>query len=63
MTFYQGLKKSVKKFAETECPICHSTYTMGVTGTKDGCDECLGIVRNPIDNTIIEDYIPQDAQA
>lgn len=36
-----------------KCPHCKQTYELGITGTVDGCDECLGIVRNPIDHTII----------
>lgn len=37
------------------CPHCLCPYALGVTGTVDGCDTCLGIDRNPIDNTIIEE--------
>lgn len=38
-----------------KCPFCGRAYELGKTGTVDGCDECLGVVRNPIDHTIIED--------
>jgi hypothetical protein len=27
------------------CPHCGDEYTLGVDGTVDGCDECLGITR------------------
>lgn len=27
------------------CPQCHQTFTLGVTGTVDGCDKCTGITR------------------
>ena len=28
------------------CPHCKKTYRIGWTGTVDGCDQCLGIVRD-----------------
>lgn len=28
------------------CPICIQGYRMGYTGTIDGCDKCLGNVRD-----------------
>lgn len=37
------------------CPTCGDLYTLGVTGTVQGCDVCQGISRNPIDHTIIDD--------
>lgn len=37
------------------CPHCEHKYILGKNGTVDGCDECLSIVRNPLDNTIIDD--------
>lgn len=38
------------------CPHCHEGFTLGVNGTVNGCDQCLGILRNPIDNTIIDQH-------
>lgn len=37
------------------CPHCEGKYILGVNGTINGCDECLGIIRNLIDNTIIDE--------
>lgn len=28
------------------CPTCKNGYVMGRNGTVDGCDKCLGIVRD-----------------
>lgn len=36
------------------CPMCGHPYTLGVDGTVDGCDVCLKVVRNAIDNTILD---------
>lgn len=36
------------------CPMCEKEYTLGVNGTVDGCDRCLHVVRNAIDNTVID---------
>lgn len=36
------------------CPHCEEKYTLGQNGTIDGCDECLRVIRNAIDNTIID---------
>ncbi len=41
------------------CPCCGLPYVLGLTGTVDGCDECLSVIRNT-DNTIIETYGPND---
>jgi len=30
----------------TICPKCKRGYRMGYTGTVDGCDRCLGVVRD-----------------
>lgn len=30
---------------QAECPKCHETYTLGVDGTVEGCDQCLGVTR------------------
>jgi len=30
----------------SKCPNCHQGYVMGWNGTSDGCDKCLGIVRD-----------------
>lgn len=35
------------------CQICERNYTLGITGTVEGCDHCLGIERNPRDHSII----------
>lgn len=37
-----------------KCPHCRKAYTLGVDGTVDGCDECTGTVRNPLDHTIVD---------
>jgi len=42
------------------CPMCEMPYALGVNGTVDGCDPCLRVVRNAIDNTIIDE---QEADA
>lgn len=36
------------------CPHCEHKYTLGVNGTVDGCDECMHVIRNAVDNTIID---------
>jgi hypothetical protein len=36
------------------CPHCEKKYRLGINGTVEGCDVCLSIIRNPLDNTIIE---------
>lgn len=36
------------------CPHCEHKYILGVTGTVEGCDECLSIVRNT-DGTVVDD--------
>ena len=36
------------------CPHCKQVYTLGVDGVENGCDVCLGIVRNPLDGTVVE---------
>jgi hypothetical protein len=30
---------------QAECPKCHMEFTLGVNGTVDGCDNCLGTQR------------------
>lgn len=42
------------------CPHCMEEYTLGIDGTVNGCDECEGIVRNPVDNTIINFEIDEE---
>jgi hypothetical protein len=37
------------------CPHCGQRYTLGKNGTVEGCDECEGIIRNHLDNSIIFD--------
>ena len=32
--------------AKCICPICGQEFEMGYTGTVNGCDACLGIVRD-----------------
>lgn len=39
----------------TSCPHCGKPYTLGVDGVVDGCDECMAIVRNPLDHTVVEE--------
>lgn len=36
------------------CPYCENKYTLGKNGTVDGCDECMKVIRNAVDNTIID---------
>ena len=38
----------------TICLYCEGKYKLGFDGTVDGCDACLGIVRNPVDGSIID---------
>lgn len=40
------------------CPYCEHKYKLGFDGTVDGCDECLGIVRNALDHSIITSPVP-----
>lgn len=35
-----------KKGVSATCPFCGSVYLMGVNGIGDGCDVCLGVVRD-----------------
>jgi len=37
------------------CPHCEKRYTLGVNGTVEGCDDCMNVIRNQVDNTIIEE--------
>lgn len=37
------------------CPHCECPYALGVNGTIDGCDDCLKIVRNNLDGTVIDE--------
>lgn len=39
----------------TKCPYCRRVYILGLDGTVDGCDQCEGVVRNPLDHTIIKE--------
>lgn len=41
-----AVRKLIKEFSQRECPHCHETYIIGRTGVVEGCDECLGIVRD-----------------
>lgn len=44
------------------CPTCKRKYILGIDGTVNGCDECWGIVRNPIDHTIVNDEINDELE-
>ena len=44
------------------CPTCLSQYILGITGTVNGCDCCWGIVRNPVDHTIITDDLNDELE-
>jgi hypothetical protein len=54
MSFYSNIKqvdpatvqKVIKKIGERKCPYCSTTYIIGRDGVVDGCDRCVGIVRN-----------------
>lgn len=41
---------------------CGKNYTLGITGTVDGCDTCEGITRNPRDHSIIYQCKPETDQ-
>jgi hypothetical protein len=51
----QDVEKLARKLRQRTCPHCSNEYTLGINGVEDGCDECEGIVRNPLDGTIIRD--------
>ena len=53
MTFYQNFPRRKSQSTQETCPLCERTYVLGVNGTMDGCDECLGIWRN-LDGTVNE---------
>ena len=42
------------------CPHCGHKYTLGVNGTVLGCDPCMNISRNAVDNTIINTWDGED---
>jgi len=53
----QVIEQFVRNYVSRVCPHCHEDYILGVDGVEAGCDICEGIVRNPIDHTIIyEDF-------
>ena len=52
MTFYEKFPKTKHPQAAT-CTHCGHEYLLGITGTIEGCDACLGIWRN-LDGMIIE---------
>lgn len=35
------------------CSHCQMPYALGVNGTVEGCDECMSVIRNALDGTII----------
>lgn len=35
-----------KKYVSATCPKCGRVYLLGKTGVGDGCDRCMGIVRD-----------------
>jgi predicted nucleic acid-binding Zn-ribbon protein len=37
------------------CQHCGERYELGKLGTVMGCDQCLGISRNPIDGTVLDE--------
>lgn len=43
------------QWKQMTCPSCKDTYTLGVNGTVHGCDRCEGVIRNPVDHSIIDD--------
>lgn len=40
-SLFASLARSVKE----KCPHCGEEFTLGVNGTKDGCDDCTGTER------------------
>lgn len=44
------------------CPHCEKRYTLGINGTIHGCDECENVIRNKMDNTIIEEDTMTDME-
>ncbi len=36
------------------CPHCEKRYVLGVSGTIEGCDTCMKVIRNT-DGTVIEE--------
>jgi hypothetical protein len=43
----------------TICPHCERPFVLGLTGTIEGCDECLEIIRNT-DGTVIDNFDTED---
>jgi hypothetical protein len=58
MTYYQNVDKKRRPNPPVIniCPHCEREFVVGVDGIEIGCDDCMGITRNPADGTIIEDY-------
>jgi hypothetical protein len=45
MSIFQTNNRRVDLAPRAECPLCHMEFTLGVDGTVDGCDRCLGVTR------------------
>jgi len=56
----QRKKQVTSKFVIRICPHCLCEYILGIYGTVNGCDTCEGIVRNPIDGSIINMNITEE---
>ena len=55
-----NVRKLIGVFALRTCPHCHQEYMLGINGVQGGCDSCEGIVRNPVDNSIINMDITEE---
>jgi hypothetical protein len=52
-TYSNRVKAKRQELYVAVCQNCERNYTLGITGTVEGCDTCLGIERNPRDHSII----------
>lgn len=53
------VNKVIAKLSVRTCPYCSNEYVIGRTGVVDGCDQCIGIIRNK-EGMIVGTYDPQD---
>lgn len=54
-TTAQTIEDIARNYVMRTCPHCFKEYILGVDGITNGCDQCEGIVRNPLDGSIIND--------
>ena len=43
---FSSAARNTAQAPSVECPKCHETYVMGVTGISTGCDKCEGVTRD-----------------